>query len=251
MIFRLPLKALPLKNRLKQVVERTDTAAGRAFDLLIQALIILSLVSFSLDTLPDLPVYMREALRAIELVIVLVFSVEYILRIVVAEQRLRFIFSFNGLVDLLAILPFYLTVGVDLRSIRVIRLFRLFRLFKIFRYTETIERLRRALGLIQNELAIYLVATAVLLYLASVGIYHFESQAQPEVFASVFHSLWWALVTLTTVGYGDVYPVTVGGRIFTGLLMLIGVGVVAVPSGLVASALTQSLAQEKRRQDEP
>jgi voltage-gated potassium channel len=250
MIFRLPLKSLSLWKRLKEVVENTDTAAGRAFDLLIQGLIILSLVSFSLDTLPNLPVYMRSTLSVIELVIVLVFTVEYILRIVVAEQRLRFIFSFYGLVDLLAILPFYLTVGVDLRSVRVVRLFRLFRLFKIFRYTETLDRLRRALMLIRNELAIYLVATAVLLYLASVGIYYFEGQAQPEVFASVFHSMWWALVTLTTVGYGDVYPITVGGRIFTGLLMLIGLGVVAVPSGLVASALTQSMADEQRRKEE-
>jgi voltage-gated potassium channel len=249
MIFRLPLKSLSLWKRLKEVVENTDTAAGRAFDLLIQGLIILSLVSFSLDTLPNLPAYMRSTLVVIEVFVVLVFTVEYILRIVVAEQRLRFIFSFYGLVDLLAILPFYLTVGVDLRTVRVVRLFRLFRLFKIFRYTETIARLRRALMLIRNELAIYLMATALLLYVASVGIYYFESQAQPDVFTSVFHSLWWALVTLTTVGYGDVYPITVGGRIFTGLLMLIGLGVVAVPSGLVASALTQSMADEQRRKE--
>jgi voltage-gated potassium channel len=247
MIFRLPLKSLSLWKRLKEVVENTDTRAGRAFDLFIQGLIILSLVSFSLDTLPNLPAYMRSTLGVIEVFVVLVFTVEYILRIVVADRRLKFIFSFYGLVDLLAILPFYLMVGVDLRSIRVIRLFRL---FKIFRYTETIERLRRALMLIRNELAIYLMATALLLYVASVGIYYFESQAQPDVFTSVFHSLWWALVTLTTVGYGDVYPITVGGRIFTGLLMLIGLGVVAVPSGLVASALTQSMADEQRRKEE-
>ena len=91
---------------------------------------------------------------------------------------------------------------------------------------------------IKDELALFMIATAFVLFLAAVGIYYFEGQAQPETFGSVFHCLWWAVVTLTTVGYGDVYPVTLGGKIFTAIILMVGLGVVAVPTGLFASALT-------------
>ena len=229
---------------LEKIVEDTDTRAGRAFDLVVEALILVSLVSFSLETLPHLSKEWRFWLYVVEAVTVALFTVEYALRILVADQRLRFIFSLYGLVDLAAILPFYIAVGVDLRSLRVLRMFRLFRVFKLFRYTKAMQRFREALGRIKEELVLYLFATTLLLFLASVGIYYFEGETQPETFGSVFHCLWWAVITLTTVGYGDACPVTVGGRIFTGLVLLLGIGTIAVPTGLFASALT-----ETRRKD--
>jgi voltage-gated potassium channel len=131
-------------------------------------------------------------------------------------------------------------MGVDLRSIRTFRLLRLFRIFKLARYSAAIRRFHVAIRIAKEEIVLFLGATLILLYLAAVGIYYFESDAQPEKFGSVFHSLWWAVVTLTTVGYGDVYPITVGGRIFTFLILVIGLGVISVPAGLVASALAKA-----------
>ncbi|MBU4273355.1 MAG: ion transporter [Planctomycetes bacterium] len=225
---------------IKQLVEGTDTWAGKAFDLVIQALIFVSLISFSIETLPDLGNESRFWLYVVEVVTVAIFTIEYGLRILVADNRLRFIFSFYGLVDLTAILPFYISTGVDLRAVRVLRLFRVFRVFKLLRYTQAIQRFKDAFNEIREELVLYLVATSLMIFLSSVGIYYFENEAQPENFGSVFHCLWWAIVTLTTVGYGDVFPITVGGRIFTAIVLLFGIGTIAVPAGLLAAALTKT-----------
>ena len=229
---------------MKKIVEDSDTRLGRLFDIGIQILIVLSIVSFSLETLPTLDPAIRNALKYFEIFAVAVFTVEYILRIIVADRKLSFVFSFFGIVDLLAILPFYLSLGIDLRSIRAIRLLRLFRLLKLARYNAAVQRYHRAFFLAREELVLFLAIAGVLFYLSAVGIYYFESTAQPDEFASVFHSLWWAVITLTTVGYGDTYPITVGGRIFTFVILLIGLGVVSIPAGIMASALTKAREME-------
>lgn len=226
--------------RLKRIVEQTDTPLGRAFDLTAQTLIVLSLVGFAVETLPNVPGWLLPILRVGEVVIVLLFTAEYLLRLWVADRKLGFVFSFFGMVDLLAILPFYLATGLDLRSIRAFRLLRLFRIFKVARYSEALARVHHAFRLAREELILFLSASAIIMYVASVGIYYFENPAQPEAFASVIHSMWWALTTLTTVGYGDVVPITGGGRLFTGLVLLVGLGVVAVPAGILASALSEA-----------
>ena len=225
---------------LKKLVEDTDTRAGRVFDLTVQALILVSLVSFSLETLPNLGKEARFWLYVVEVITVALFTIEYGLRILVADSRLTYIFSFYGLVDLTAILPFYISTGIDLRAVRALRLFRVFRVFKLLRYTEAIRRFKDAFAEIKEELVLYLIATGLMIFLASVGIYYFEGKTQPDSFGSVFHCLWWAIVTLTTVGYGDACPITVGGRIFTAFVLLLGIGVIAVPAGLLASALTKT-----------
>jgi voltage-gated potassium channel len=225
---------------LKQVIEETDTIAGRLFNIFVQSLIILSLVTFSLDTLPNLSGTQYSILNWFEIVIVFIFTAEYFLRIYVSSDRKRFVFSFFGLVDLAAILPFYLAAGVDLRAIRAIRLLRLIRILKLARYSDAILRFHRAFLIAKEEILLFFFVTVIVLYLAGVGIYYFENEAQPEAFSSVFHSLWWAVATLTTVGYGDIYPVTAGGKFFTFIVLLIGLGIVSVPAGLVASALSKA-----------
>ncbi|MEO1672449.1 MAG: ion transporter, partial [Cyanobacteria bacterium J06631_2] len=212
----------------------------KVFDFTIQLLIILSLITFSVETLPDLDPVTRQWLRYVEVFTVSVFTVEYIVRLIVAKKKLKFIFSFFGMVDLISILPFYLTTGVDLRSFRAFRLLRLLRALKIIRYSKAIRQFHNALMIARDEIILYLFITFLLLYFAAVGIYYFEHEAQPEVFSSIFNSLWWAVATLTTVGYGDVYPITAGGRIFTFFVLLIGLGVVSVPAGLVSSAFSQA-----------
>jgi voltage-gated potassium channel len=228
------------RRALRQIVERRDTRPGQLFDLVIQGLIVFTLVTFSLETLPDLSPGMRWWLWVAEVVTVLVFTAEYALRIYVAERKWAFVFSFFGVIDLVAILPFYLAMGMDLRSVRVFRLLRLFRTLKLARYNRAMQRFHYALLIAREEIILFGMVAVLLLYLAAVGIYYFEHDEQPEAFASVFHSLWWSVCTLTTVGYGDVYPVTPGGKLFTSLVLIIGLGIVAVPAGLVASALSKS-----------
>lgn len=230
---------------LKRIVEQNDTKRGRIFALIIQSLIVISLITFSIETLPNLSPLTREILRQIEIFTVFIFTVEYLLRVIVTDSKPRFIFSFLGLIDLFSILPFYFVAGVDLRSIRAIRLFRLFRAFKLVRYNKAIQRFHHALIIAREEIILYLIMTLLLLYFAAVGIYYCEHEAQPEVFSSVFHSLWWAVATLTTVGYGDVYPITIGGRLFTFFVLLIGLGIVSFPAGLVASALSRAHEMEQ------
>ncbi len=204
---------------------------------ILMGLIILSVISFSLGTLPDLSPDLMQTLRVFEYVVVAIFTAEYLYRLATAEHKLKFIFSFYGMVDLLAIAPFYLTMAVDLRSLRVIRLLRFLRLLKMARYNSAINRLYRAFYEAKQELLISLGILLVAIYFSAIGIYYFEHDAQPEVFRSIFDALWWALITVTTVGYGDIYPVTVGGRLFTFIVLFCSMGLVAVPTGIFASAL--------------
>ena len=231
-------------RKLKQIIEQSDTTAGKAFDFIIQALIILSLVSFSIETLPNLSVESRNTLKVIEVICIAAFTAEYIARIIVATDKRAFIFSFFGIIDALAILPFYLASGLDLRSLRSFRLLRLIRILKLARYNAAAKRFHRAFIIAKEEIVLFLFASLIVLYLAGAGIYHFENPAQPEKFSSIFHSLWWAVATLTTVGYGDMYPVTAGGRLFTFFILVIGLGIVAIPAGLVASALSKAREME-------
>jgi len=229
---------------MKSLVEDNGSNSSKIFALSIQVLIIISLVSFSISTVPDIDDKLRNVLYGIELFTVAVFTLEYIIRVIAADKKISFVFSFLGLVDLAAILPFYLSTGLDLRTIRIVRLLRLVRILKLIRYNQAIGRFRRALVIVKEELILFCFVAFILLYLAAVGIYYFENEAQPENFKSVFDGLWWAIATLTTVGYGDVYPVTIGGKIFTFIILMVGLGIVAVPTGLVASALSQARNEE-------
>jgi len=228
------------------VIEDNTTPKGRVFDYSIQVLILISLVAFSIETLPDNSDATNRILRWIEYVTVIVFSVEYLLRIYVAKHPFKYIFSFYGIIDLLAVLPFYVGRSIDLRMLRAFRIFRVFRAFKLIRYNRALHRFHIAAGIVKEEIVLFLIITAIFIFLSSAGIYFFENEAQPEVFTSIFHSFWWAVVTLTTVGYGDVYPITVGGKIFTFFVLLVGIGVVTVPAGLVASSLSKAREIEEK-----
>ena len=230
-----------MKEKLRLLLEDVSTRQGRVFAIFIQVLIVISIITFSVDTMPNISLSTKRLLGYIELFCVIVFTIEYVLRIYVARKKRKFIFSFFGIIDFLAILPFYLYIGVDLRSIRALRLLRLFRLFKLVRYNKAIGKFLSALKLAKEELILFFFITIILLYLSAVGIYYFENPAQPEEFSSIFDSLWWAVATLTTVGYGDIFPITVGGKIFTFFILLIGLSVIAIPAGIISSALTNSI----------
>lgn len=228
-----------LLNYARETLNNPEQGKGKKFALVIQSLIILSLISFSVDTLPNLSNTTKSILGYIELITVMIFTIEYLLRLITSDRKLKYIFSFYGIVDLIAILPFYLATTIDLRAIRIFRLFRLIRILKLLQYSKAIKNFTTAIKSIKEELVLFGFLSAIILYLSAVGIYYFEHNAQPEAFQSVFHSLWWAVTTLTTVGYGDMYPITLGGRLFTFFVLVVGLGIVAVPTGLIASAMSK------------
>lgn len=229
------------KDSIKQVIETRDTLTGRVFDGFIQILIIASLVTFSIETLPGLSDKSRALLRYFEIFTISIFTIEYALRLCIADKPLKFARSLSGVIDLIAILPFYITLGMDIRiDLRAVRVFRLLRLLKLVRYSSAIQRFHRAFLIAKDELILFLSVTIIIIFLAGVGIYYFENSVQPKNFASIFHSLWWAVATLTTVGYGDIYPVTAGGKIFTFIILLVGLGIIAMPAALMASALSKA-----------
>jgi len=232
------------KEKIKQIVINSDTPAGRRFDIFIQICILISLTSFVLETSENLSTETLKILNQIEVITVSIFSLEYVLRLLLTQPMRAYLFSFYGIVDLIAILPFYLSLGMDLRSIRVLRLMRLFRILKITKYNQAINTFQKAYQQIKGELAVFGTFSVLILFVASLGIYTFEHEAQPEVFGSIFDSLWWSIVTLTTVGYGDSYPITIGGKMFTFLILIIGLGIISVPTGLFASALSKTIKEK-------
>tara|TARA_B100000963_G_scaffold358235_1_gene382386 strand:+ start:607 stop:1323 length:717 start_codon:yes stop_codon:yes gene_type:complete len=225
---------------LKEIIENNSTPKGKLFDYFIQALIILSLISLSIETLPDLSSSTREFLYKFEVTCIIIFSIEYLLRVFVADKPLNYIFSFYGVIDLIAIIPFFFPNPLDLRFLRIFRIFRIFRALKLIRYNKAISRFNIAIKLVKEELVLFLIVTVMMVFIVSFGIYYFENEAQPEAYKSVFHSMWWSIVTLTTVGYGDIYPITLGGKIFTFFVLIIGIGVVTIPAGLVATSLSKA-----------
>ena len=228
-----------MRKKINSFLE-SNRGMGLYFNFFIQFLIVLSIINFSILTLPNLSIKSLEIINGLEVFCVAVFTIEYLLRLYASEFRVKFFFSFFGLIDLIAILPFYLTLGMDLKSLRAIRLFRILRLFKFLRYGNTMDKIKKSFNSIKRELFLFSLATLMLLYFSSIGIYYFENEAQPEIFASIFDAMWWSVATLTTVGYGDVYPITSGGKVFASIIVFIGLGLVAIPTGLIASSLTRA-----------
>ena len=221
------------KEKLQAVIE------GNIVSGIIQFLILASAVVFVLesDSTTD-----SHALHYVVLdwVFFVLFSIEYILRVYIEPRKRDFIFSFYGIIDLLAILPsLFLLPGF--RILRILRFLRIFRIFKATRFILAVDRLTEALNEIRRELLALVILSLMLVYLAACGIHYFERVEQPEEFGSILDSMWWAIVTLTTVA---------GGKLFTALVTLIGVGLIAIPSGLLASVLTEARVERKKEENE-
>lgn len=213
----------------------------RLFETAVLCLVVLSLILFSIETTSEISASSRYVFWILEAVIVGLFTIEYILRVSVASPKRDYVLSFYGIIDLIAILPFFISIVsagfIDGRFIRAFRILRIFRLLKLLRYTHALDRLRHAVSAKKEEIIVFVVVSLILIYVSAAGIWFFEREVQPDSFGSVFDGLWWAVATLTTVGYGDVYPVTLGGRIFTFFLLITGLSFVSIPSGIIASGL--------------
>lgn len=226
------------------------TPAEIIWSATMQSMIIISLVSITIDTLPTLDPTTKYALQIVELVSIILFSVEYFLKIITSKKPTSYIFSWWGVIDLLAILPYYLATSVDLRTLRAFRLFRLLRVMRLVKADNALTKLVNALKIAAPELMLFLITSMIIIYLAAIGIYSFEHAVQPDKFQSIPDALWWSVITLTTIGYGDVYPITVGGKIFTTIVVLVGLGFIAMPSSIMTSALTQARLHHEQLEEE-
>jgi len=226
------------------------------FDMFIIGLIGMNTLAMILDSLPSFHALYKAELHLFETVSVAIFSVEYCLRLWTANINPRFAAPFWGnlryaatplaVIDLLAVLPFYLPFfGVDLRVVRILRVFRLFRLFKVVRYIRALSLISSVLRQKREELSISLIFTFFLLMIASSLVYFVEHEAQADKFASIPETMWWGIATLTTVGYGDIYPITALGKFLGGLIAVMGVGLFALPAGILASGFAEAIAAHK------
>ncbi len=248
-----------LKARVYEIVEAQAEGdrVGAAFKVLIMGLILASVVSVVLETVPALAERHGRFFHAFEVATVAIFTVEYAARLwsCTADPRyahplwgrLRMALTPMALVDLAAILPFYLPLvaRVDLRFIRALRLLRLLRIFKMGRYSDSLGVLGAVLRRKKEELSITLFVALLLLVIVSSLMYYVENSAQPDKFDSIPAAMWWGVATLTTVGYGDIYPVTLPGKILGAMSALIGIGMFALPAGILGSAFVEEL--QKRR----
>ena len=235
------------------LVRSDDSALGRSVDLLLLLLILANVVVVLLESVPAVNAEYGELFLRFEVFSVAVFSVEYLLRLWVCtldrgyagslRGRLRYAATPMALVDLLAVLPFYLPllITMDLRMLRLLRLFRLLRLLKVLRYSESLKVFGDVYRMKRSELAMCFMAILFLLVTASAVVFHLEHEAQPEAFSSIPASMWWGVATLTTVGYGDIYPITPAGKFFGSLIALSGIGLFALPAGIIGSGFVVAL----------
>lgn len=251
-----PAAQTSTRRRVWEIVEaaRPGDVASRRFDVFILALIALNVGAVILQSVRSVDARFGAAFAVFEVFSVLVFTAEYAARLWSCVEdpghrgavwgRLRFAVRPMSLVDLLAIVPFLVMVGTtDLRILRVMRLLRLVRLLKAARYMVALNLLRRVVHAKREELVMTTALTSVLLIVASAVMYFAENEAQPDKFSSIPASMWWAVATLTTVGYGDVYPVTALGRLAGGCLALLGVGLFALPTAILGSGLVEAVRQ--------
>jgi len=261
----LALPASPLKRILYEYLEEAPTRAGpRLVQMGIMAVIAVSVLAVVLETvsvevtagkwLPLAELYPRS-FHWVEMVSVTVFTAEYLLRVfsITVDPRyarpfwgrVRFVFTPMALIDLVAILPtFFQAAGF--MAARALRLVRIFRVFKIGHYSQALRSLKRALLSKRAELGVTVFVIGILLVLVSTVMYYAENEAQPDRFSSVPATMWWGIVTLTTVGYGDLTPVTPLGKLMGGVMALFGIGLVALPAGILGSAFIQELETSKK-----
>ncbi len=235
------------RARLHEVIFESDTPAGRYFDLALIWLILLSVATVVLESVREVRELYGPQLYALEWVFTLLFTVEYFLRLLSVRRPLRYATSFFGIVDLFAIIPTYLSILVPgsqyLLVIRILRLLRVFRLLKLSEYVAEADTLRLALRASRRKISVFI--SAVVLLVVIIGALMYVIEGEVNGFTSIPRSIYWAIVTLTTVGYGDLSPKTSLGQMLASVVMVIGYGIIAVPTGIVSVELAHAVPQNR------
>ncbi|MBR4710756.1 MAG: ion transporter [Clostridia bacterium] len=255
-----------MKKRIFEIISKADEGdrASRIFDGVIMTLIALSVVSIVLESYRTIAEGGRTVFRVFEGVTIAVFTAEYILRVWTADllypgekhPRWRYCRSFMAVIDLLAVLPFFIPfLSLDLRFLRMVRLLRMFRLLRVFKLGRYVDALSMVLAVVKksaSQLIMSIVLCLFVMLFSAIIMYTVENPVQPELFPNVISSLWWAICTLTTVGYGDVYPVTPVGRLFASVISIVGIGIIAIPTGIITAGFTGMIREKSgaRPQDD-
>jgi voltage-gated potassium channel len=231
------------RARLHEVIFEADTPIGRAFDIALLVAIVASVLAVMLESVADIRAQFGQVLYAIEWIFTILFTFEYMLRLICVRRPLRYATSFFGVVDLLAIAPTYLSLGIagahSLMVIRVLRLLRVFRVFKLTRYLGQARLLSQALKASRPKIIVFIGAVLSMVLIMGTLLYLIEGEENG--FTSIPRGVYWAIVTMTTVGYGDIAPQTVLGQAMAALVMIMGYAIIAVPTGIVSAELIQEL----------
>ena len=252
-----------IEKALYYIVDENDehNRLSKFFNYFLMALIILSVGEMALETDDGIFLPYRNYFRIFDFFTVMVFSTEYIIRIMTAHlipenkgktrwQAVKtYIFSFAGLVDLLSILPFYLDfTNLDLRVLRMLRLLRFFRVFKITRYNDSMKLVADVIRDKRSEIGVIMGLIFIIMIIASFIMFYAEHKDNAEYFPNVLSCLWWAIVTMTTIGYGDVYPITTAGKVVGSIMALLGIGLVAMPTGIISAGFLEKIAEKKKEE---
>ncbi|MFH1568466.1 MAG: ion transporter [Gemmatimonadota bacterium] len=234
----------PWREALRLVIFEADTPAGKAFDVALLVAILTSVLAVLLESVAAIRLHHGAALHVLEWGFTVIYSAEYLLRLICVGRPLRYAFSFYGIVDVLAIAPTYLSLLVtgthSLLVIRALRLLRIFRVLKLVQFIGEAARLQAAMAASARKIVVFL--GAVLTVVVIIGALMYMIEGEESGFTSIPQSIYWAIVTMTTVGYGDVAPATVLGKILASALMITGYGIIAVPTGIVSAELVSRAA---------
>lgn len=250
---------MSLRKRLDEVVTvaRPGDRLSKAFDVFIVALIGLNVVALILESVKSIQAVCPRTFRIFEFISVVIFTVEYVARIWSCVEkpayvkpvrgRLKFLVTPLAIVDLLAVVPFYLPfTGIDLRFLRVARIMRIFRIAKLGRYSQSLQMLHRVTVAKKEQLACSLFILLLLVIAAASMLYYAENHIQPENFSSIPAAMWWAVTTLTTVGYGDVCPMTGLGKAMASVIAVLGIGMFALPTGILGAGFVEEVARTQK-----
>ena len=243
------------RHKIHEIIFEADTFYGKLFDIVLLITIVSSVVAVMLESIDSIHQQYGDILRIFEWIVTILFTIEYFLRIYAVNKPLKYIFSFMGIIDLLAIIPTYLIfifpAAHFFTVVRSIRLIRVFRVFKLSHYLRGAHTMQIALRSSRPKIVVFLLSVMILVIVLGTLMYIIEGSSDTKGFDNIPNSIYWAIVTLTTVGYGDVFPATAFGKVVASFIMILGYGIIAVPTGIVTAEFSRKKREKVSTQSCP